>query len=440
MQVSQVGVDAEDHWRRQLIDRLADVQVALWASEADHHDDAGPSPGSQTAVPELHADAATVFLGLAADASGGEGARAEQRGYETWDRIDTNRELMDLAQKFASKSSMRARRGGLLFNAGCVATVCLLGLTGTALLQNGDQRANANSAGYVPAATLSLLTTVDRPKEPVDRPVRPAGEPSHERTIATANRSAAGDHIATLLAETRQEDVVEDRFREFVEGRRSGHLLPVVGLQVSETGRTPFPFTLAAGAIDLTGASVLLAGVPPGVSPLKGSNLTHGTWQFKLSDLSHQEFQVDASVQDRFDLHFGVIRQDGTIINQGHLHIELRRGSVTSTDNATAVNNVAAEQAIQTTATDAGRGRVARRPRGRAVNEASSKPHAVKAQVRKVRPPASDLTAPMALGGDTGTTRSTHRSETNEAASQWNLELKPQAHPKWSPFSHDRSP
>lgn len=447
-QVSQIaaspdsGSSNEDAWRRRLIDRLADVQVALWASEDSEDPPADGDPTNSTDA-SLTLEPKSVFLGLADDDANPDGD--EDEDFATWDRIDEKRHLQDLARQFASDTTKRTRRATQIFIGSCVASIALVGWGCVAFFSSGQ----LSTAGFLETGNASVLTQANAIAATggVERQqTRQIEAPPREPSSANSVRNPAADSIAALLSDSQQLDIVEERLREFVESSRTAVLMPVVDLIVSESGQAQFPLTLYAQDAVLSDAIVILKGLPASVVPTTGINLVEGTWQFKTAEMANQSLHVTATKNENFDLNFGVFRPDGSLICEGHSRIHLRRAARDQEAKPVANRSRAATPEGSTAAPAAGGdgGQVAKptRPRSKAAPAPEHRASREPAQRIRTAQPEPVASRPMSLGAEPNYRKSAPRYQPRESQSSSTESksiFKSQPHPSWAPFRVERS-
>lgn len=446
--------DNEDVWRRQLISRLADVQVALWAAS----DGSDAKPGrvepvidQQSAFTEVTIDPAATFVGLSEPCpmagSSPEGASGAA-GFAVWDRIDEKRQVLDMVQRLSAENERRARKTG---RALAIAGVVLFGSMAWAIV------GVVLHAGAVPEVALIHAAV---PLDPVrhaspaaalhDLPSSKGLQPSEPRIETAAlppARNPSADQIARLLADAGALSPFEEAARRFSEQPRHVTLAPIMTIDVSDGGLAALPVSLEAHNGALDGAVVVMTGLPAGIVPVDGRNLEHGVWQVPLAGLEHQRLNVTAAAADRFDLGLGLIRRNGELAAQGRVRVALRRppsavspARQSMGEGSLGAGKSEAPSARQETGDIAGASRSASKSilPDRDEERAPAKPPR-----KRVRPRAEPETMPrpMSLGGkdkvEPARSRARPPTPSNERDGGAQGGFKPGSMPTWAPFNRD---
>jgi hypothetical protein len=449
--------DGGDDWRKQLIGRLADIQVALWATEPEEGaavpPDLGQVGSAPTAIsplplpapridPHLTAAPETVFYGLGGPAKDGDAKPAQAQGFGAWDELDEKRHLLSLARTMSTDSA-RARRSVALLGVLGVSAVVLLGLAGVSLLSETTLADVAGSFTTTDAARISD----ERPTEtPRSRPL-PAGAArfaslhAMEQVPVRPARNIAADDIAGLLAGEPARTAIEEPIIAFLDGRIPSQLTPRVAVDVSPTNEASLPFALHSGNDNLKDGVVLMAGLPGDVVPTLGSSPGAGLWSFRLDDLPRQKLRFTGEGDRGFALRLAIMRPNGDIIAQSITQIEAktgRRGKVpVAATKSAEPNDQSAYQKVRQQ--EAARIKAEEAAREREVAVPPPAPVPRRAAVVKPKPEPEPR---MALGASKTANTAPARSRPVEPAvappppappkpkSSW----APQEQPNWSPF------
>jgi hypothetical protein len=154
--------ERDDVWRKQLISRLSDVQVALWASDAPApltNTRAEAQPYQQSSPAALYATPENVFTGLAPQTATTKRAAQKQAPqrlhskpqtamrvpvraanddlqdpFSAWDEIDEQRRLAEHARQLTSRYQKRARLVSVLTIASVTTVLGVIGLFGYVII------------------------------------------------------------------------------------------------------------------------------------------------------------------------------------------------------------------------------------------------------------------------------------------------------------------
>jgi hypothetical protein len=328
-------LDRDGAWRKKLISRLSDVQVALWANDPQSDDDtatAGRDPSIITPHLTRDAERETVFARQCAEAlhkpnTSDSHAQTSSPGtfdaFSTWDQLDEDRILTQHARSLSSRYWQHTRHISILTGLSVLTVIACAGLI-SIILSNQD---GAPEFSLAIASTPTAETDAPKMSSAITATIAAPIETTTALGIAPATTPAhyAADKIADLLATDSQLKDEPTRIAEFVSANRKAFLAPITSLNVSDTGKASFPFVLQSIGPDMQGARVMLHGLPDGVSLAFGAMNATGQWMFALAELPDQKLQVSESAAASFELQVGVILPQGTIVGAAPLHVKLDR-------------------------------------------------------------------------------------------------------------------
>ncbi len=421
--------DGGDDWRRQLIERLADIQVALWATEQDGDGQhPGAADGYTDAVethapfmpqidPHLIAAPESVFFGL--DGNGGHAvphtvadlpqstlqiAPDTAQGYAAWDNLDEKRHLLSLARTISHEPQGSRSSFAVLSILG-LATVGLLGIAGMSLLSGTTLADVTDSIKSTRSGVQNGHSGTDQPRS---RPL-PAGAArfaslhSMESIVLPPARNAAAENLAGLLAGDAPPKPRDNSIITFRDGQPDvATLMPRLSMEIMANGEATLPFTLATAGTASSDTLVLVAGLPGGVAPIVGASSVAGLWSFKLADLGEQRLVFPADAQGRFIVKLAILQPNGEILSQTAAEIEIKQPAVARAATPARVTQEPTRDAVEKAAQKARAQEAARRRAAEVTQQEAEEEENAAAAQRKPSTAKSKLdTQPerrMALG------------------------------------------